>query len=155
MSATLLSPDGLIPHAADGWHATGDLGYFDGQGRLVLTGRIADVIKTGGYRVNPDEIEAILAGLPLSGQISVTSLVSDYWGEIIIAVGEQTQNGWIEACQSRVATLSKHKQPRLYVEVADLPRNPQGKVSRRAVRAAVLSQYRLIDGAYPELKKLD
>ena len=155
MSATLLSPDGLIPHAADGWHATGDLGYFDGQGRLVLTGRIADVIKTGGYRVNPDEIEAVLAGLPLSGQISVTSLVSDYWGEIIIAVGEQTQNGWIEACQSRVATLSKHKQPRLYVEVADLPRNPQGKVSRRAVRAAVLGQYRLIDGAYPELKKLD
>lgn len=155
MSATLLSPEGLIPHDNDGWHATGDLGYVDHQGRLVLTGRIADVIKTGGYRVNPDEIEATLAGLPLTGHICVTALASDYWGEIIIAVGEQTQAGWVEASQGRVTALSKHKRPRLYVSFAELPRNPQGKVSRRAVRAAVLSQYQLIDGAYPELKKLD
>ena len=152
MSSMLISPEGLIPHGPEGWHATGDLGFFDHQGRLVLTGRMADVIKTGGYRVNPDEIEALLSGAVLSGQICVTSLPSDYWGEIMIAVGEHTQDGWVRACQARVAELSKYKQPRLYLELPELPRNPQGKISRRLVRAAVLRRYQLTDGAYPALE---
>ena len=152
MSNTLLSPEGLIPHSEGGWHATGDLGYVDDRGRLVLTGRIADVIKTGGYRVNPDEIEAVLSGLPQSGQITVTSLPSDYWGEIIVAVAEHAQAGWVQAASERVAVLSRHKQPRLHIALDALPRNPQGKVSRRQVRAAVLARYHLLDGPYPEIE---
>lgn len=154
MSNTLMSPDGLIPHGADGWHATGDLGYVDNRGRLVLTGRIADVIKTGGYRVNPDEIEAILSGLSLSGQICITSLPSDYWGEVIVAVGESCKAGWIVQCQEKVGVLSRHKQPRLYIEFDALPRNPQGKVSRRIVRHAILQRYRLLDGPYPAIEDI-
>ena len=63
----------------DGWHATGDVGSIDAQGRLWLAGRLADIIKTGGYKVQPEEIETLLAGLPACGQIVVTALPSDYW----------------------------------------------------------------------------
>lgn len=151
MSAGLIDINGFRPHTPDGWHNTGDLGYVDRAGRLVLTGRVADVIKTGGYRVNPDEIEAELASNAHCGQICVTSLPSDYWGEIIIAVAEGAQSGWIDACEQLVAGMSKHKRPRLYVAVEALPRNPQGKISRRQVARLVLDTHILNDGQYPSI----
>jgi len=154
MSAGLIDANGFRPHTPDGWHNTGDLGYIDTVGRVVLTGRVADVIKTGGYRVNPDEIEVALASNAFCGQICVTSLASDYWGEIIIAVGEGAQPGWQEACEQLVDGMSKHKRPRLYVGVETLPRNPQGKISRRQVSRLVLETHTLTDGQYPALSPL-
>lgn len=153
MSAGLIDANGFKPHEPEGWHNTGDLGYVDAAGRLVLTGRVADVIKTGGYRVNPDEIEAALASNTLCGQICVTSLASDYWGEIIIAVGEGAQSGWQEECEKLVAGMSKHKRPRLFVAVETLPRNPQGKISRKLVRGLVMDTHALTDGQYPVLSR--
>ena len=152
MSAGYIDANGFRPHPQGGWHETGDFGYVDAAGRLILTGRVADVIKTGGYRVNPDEIEADLASNPYCSQTCVTSLVSDYWGEIIIAVGESTQAGWKEECERLVAGMSKHKRPRLYIAVETLPRNPQGKISRRQVSRLVLDTHTLTDGPYPSLR---
>ncbi|NQW82555.1 MAG: long-chain fatty acid--CoA ligase, partial [Alcaligenaceae bacterium] len=129
-------------------------GYIDQAGRVVLTGRIADVIKTGGYRVNPDEIEVQLAANTLCAQICVTSLASDYWGEIIVAVAEGTQPEWQQQCQTLLEGISRHKRPRLYVAVSALPRNPQGKISRKAVSKLVLATHQLIDGPYPKLDAL-
>jgi acyl-CoA synthetase (AMP-forming)/AMP-acid ligase II len=135
-----------------GWHATGDLGWIDACGRLWLSGRLADIIKSGGYKVQPEEIEAVLAGVPGCGQVVVTSLPSDYWGEVIVAATEHANAQWTAEAQSRVARLSKHKQPRAYVALPALPRNAQGKVNRSAVRAAILAQFALVDGPRPELK---
>ena len=151
MSLGMITASGFAPHHKSGWHQTGDLGHIDAQGRLVLTGRVADVIKTGGYRVNPDEIEATMAALGSTTQVCVTSLPSDYWGEIIVAVAEFAEPGWKEMAKARVQGLSRHKQPRLHLELARLPRNPQGKVSRRLVREHVLKHYDLIDGPYPDV----
>ena len=154
MSDGALTADGFKAHGPDGWHQTGDLGYLDDEGRLVLTGRVADVIKTGGYRVNPDEIEALLTGWPDAMQVSVLSLPSDYWGEIIIAAAENPVSDWTEQARDRVASLSRYKHPRLYVQLPKLPRNPQGKVNRRIVREHVLAHYQLVDGPYPSLEPL-
>lgn len=154
MSRGMITLEGFFAHEPDGWHRTGDLGYIDELGRLVLTGRLADVIKTGGFKVNPDEIEATMVALGASTQVSVTSLPSDYWGEIIIVVAESAFEGWEAVAKSRVKGLSRHKHPRLFVDVQALPRNPQGKVSRRLVRELVLSRFELIDGPYPALKSL-
>lgn len=151
MSAGLIDINGFRPHTPDGWHNTGDLGYIDRAGRLILTGRVADVIKTGGYRVNPDEIEAELASNAQCGQICVTALPSDYWGEIIIAVAEGARSGWQQECERLVAGMSKHKRPRMYIAVDALPRNPQGKISRRQVSRMVLDTHLLIDGQYPTI----
>jgi malonyl-CoA/methylmalonyl-CoA synthetase len=150
MSDALIGPEGSIAHEV-GWHATGDLGHVDGQGRLVLLGRVADVIKTGGYRVNPDEVESLLAGLDTCGAVCVAGLPSEYWGEVIVAVAEQASPGWEAQVAARVASLSRHKHPRLFVAVAALPRNAQGKVSRRSVVQQVLATHGLVDGARPAL----
>ena len=141
--------DGFHPPDADGWHRTGDLGRIDGQGRLWLLGRMADVIKSGGYKIYPDEIEAVLAGLEDCGDVCVAALPSDYWGEVIVAVAERAGSGWAQRAGERVRELARYKHPRAHIDVAALPRNPQGKISRRAVRDMVLEQYRLQDGPYP------
>jgi malonyl-CoA/methylmalonyl-CoA synthetase len=151
MSNGLLDSTGFHLHEPDGWHRTGDQGYIDTQGRLWLTGRLADVIKTGGYRVNPDEVESVFHGLQPCNQVIVTSVPSDYWGEIIIAVAESARHGWEEEAIRRVAALSKHKRPRAYLTLDALPRNAQGKVSRKRVRELVLAAYHFSDGPYPEV----
>ena len=152
MSCGMIDSDGFQPHGPDGWHGTGDLGHLDDRGRLVLTGRVADVIKTGGYRVNPAEIESRLEGLVACGEICVTSIASEYWGEVIVAVAENAGSGWREEAAERVTVLSRHKRPRIYLETSALPRNPQGKVSRRQVGRLVLDTYELVDGPYPSLR---
>jgi acyl-CoA synthetase (AMP-forming)/AMP-acid ligase II len=154
LSEGLITQDGFAPHEPDGWHATGDLGFIDQRGRLWLTGRVADVIKTGGYRVNPDEIEATLAGMHSCSQVCIFSLSSEYWGEIIVAAAEKPGTGWRAELDSRLETLSRHKRPRLAIELEALPRNPQGKISRRKLRDHVLDHYRLIDGPYPAIKPI-
>jgi O-succinylbenzoic acid--CoA ligase len=150
MCSALITPDGLMGHE-QGWHATGDLGHLDQEGRLILTGRLADVIKTGGYRVNPDEIETALAGGQLYGALCVTAIPSEYWGEIIIAVAQDAQQGWEAEARQKATSLSKHKQPRLHVAMQALPRNAQGKISRKAVAREVLQNHRLQDGPHPSL----
>ncbi|MGB0381851.1 MAG: long-chain fatty acid--CoA ligase [Alphaproteobacteria bacterium] len=141
----------LRQHEPDGWHATGDLGAWDEQGRLWLTGRLADVIKTGGYRVHPDEVEANLDPSAYAQAVVICSLPSDYWGEVITAVAENPQMGWEDRVRLQLTGLSKHKQPRLFVAMPSLPRNPQGKISRRQLRDRILERYQLIDGRYPSL----
>ena len=84
----------------------------------------------------------------------MTSLVSDYWGEIIIAVAEGAQEQWQEQCESLLQGMSRHKRPRLYVSVQTLPRNPQGKISRKAVSKMILATHKLIDGSHPQIEPL-
>lgn len=81
----------------------------------------------------------------------VTSVPSEYWGEVIIAVAEDAADGWAEEAARRVQPLSRHKRPRGYVAIEALPRNAQGKISRRKVRDLVLATYDFSDGPYPSL----
>jgi O-succinylbenzoic acid--CoA ligase len=154
MSLGLIDVNGLRLHEPDGWHSTGDLGYIDAIGRVMLTGRIADVIKTGGYRVNPDEIESVLTGLSNTSGMCVTSLPSEYWGEVIVAVAESEDLSWVDAAKEKLKTMSRHKQPRIFFHFKTLPRNPQGKVSRKQVSAQILKSHSVSDGAYPVLQAL-
>jgi acyl-CoA synthetase (AMP-forming)/AMP-acid ligase II len=142
---------GFNPLPPDGFHATGDLGRIDGMGRLHLVGRLADVIKSGGYKVHPDEIELALAST--APHVAVLSLPSEYWGEIIIAVGETGDTSWPDRARAALGNLARHKHPRAFLCMNELPRNPQGKVMRRLIREAVLNTHALTDGPYPKLDK--
>ena len=82
------------PLPPDGFHATGDLGRLDARGRLHLVGRMADVIKSGGYKIHPDEIEQALAGSAGPAAVAIVSLPSEYWGEVIVAVAETSDATW-------------------------------------------------------------
>jgi acyl-CoA synthetase (AMP-forming)/AMP-acid ligase II len=150
MACGHIDGDGFHPLPPDGFHATGDLGRIDPRGRLHLVGRLADVIKSGGYKVHPDEIEHALA--PTAPFVSVLSLPSDYWGEVIIAVAETEDAGWPERARAALGDLARHKCPRAFLTMAELPRNAQGKVMRRLIRAHVLATHTLLDGPYPKLE---
>ena len=144
---------GFHPLPPDGFHATGDLGRIDARGRLHLVGRMADVIKSGGYKIHPDEIEQALAGSAGSATVAILSLPSEYWGEVIVAVAETSDANWPERARASLGTLSRHKHPRAFLTRGELPRNPQGKIMRRLIRAALLEEYTLIDGPHPRLER--
>ncbi len=146
-----IDANGVQPMPPGGWHQTGDLGYLDERRRVWLTGRAADVIKSGGYKVNPEEIEVALGAMAQCGQICITSIPSGYWGEVIVAAAEQVRGDWQTVAMDRLESLSKYKHPRAFVALDALPRNPQGKVSRRAVREKILERYALQDGSRPLL----
>src|SRR5690606_6656114 len=110
-------------------------------------------IKTGGYKVYPDEIEAALAATPGCGDICVVALHSDYCGETIVAVADRAEGIWRNHSRQQIESLARDEHPRAHLGVAALPRNPQGKISRHAVRDLILSEYVLHDGPYPTLQK--
>jgi acyl-CoA synthetase (AMP-forming)/AMP-acid ligase II len=136
----------------DGFHDTGDLGRMDARGRLHLVGRLADVIKSGGYKIHPDEIERVLAGTAGSASVAIVTLPSEYWGEIIVAVAETADPTWPDRARAAVAELARYKHPRAYLTVPELARNAQGKIMRRTIRDTLLATYRVNDGPYPTIE---
>ena len=128
------------------FHATGDLGYLDERGRLFLAGRAHDVMKTGGYKIYPEEIERVLP----SGMV-VVGVPSAHWGEIIVAVSEDGADH-TQAVAAATAGLARYKHPRACLTIAQIPRSLQGKVQRSRVREMVLARYALTDGPYPKFE---
>lgn len=151
MNAGTISGAGFAARPPGAWHRTGDLGAIDLRGRLHLSGRAADVMKSGGYRIHPGEIETVLDGTAAGRAICVLGLASDYWGEVIVAVAENPPPGWQEEAATRVAALARHKHPRAWLTLPELPRNAQGKVVRARVRDAILATHALEDGPRPKL----
>ncbi len=148
-----LDANGFHPLPADGFHDTGDLGRVDRRGRLHLVGRLADVIKTGGYKIYPEEIERVLTGSAGTGAVAVLSVPSDYWGEIVIAVAETTDPTWPERAHAALGEIARFKHPRALLTLPELPRNAQGKIMRRAIRDIVLRDWRVVDGSHPRLER--
>jgi acyl-CoA synthetase (AMP-forming)/AMP-acid ligase II len=154
MLAGTLRADGYTPLDPDAFHETGDLGFFDSRGRLHLSGRAADVIKTGGYKVAPEEIERTLAAALGKGEFAVCGLPSEYWGEVIVAVAERPPPGWQDRLAEAISAMTSYKRPRALIAVDELPRNAMLKVSRKAVRERLLATHRLIDGPRPVLEPI-
>jgi acyl-CoA synthetase (AMP-forming)/AMP-acid ligase II len=144
--------DGFDPLVPDEFHDTGDLGYLDPQGRLHLTGRTADVIKSGGYKITPEEVERMLAPALQPSEVAVVGIPSDYWGEVILAAVERPPSGWEQRIAAAVQTMTDYKRPRLMITLDELPRNGIGKVLRSAIRADVLSRFRITEGPRPRLE---
>lgn len=149
-----LTLDGFRPLGPSEYHDTGDLGHIDSRGRLHLTGRMADVIKTGGYKVTPDEVERAIAAAVAPADIVVVGIPSDYWGEVILAAVERPAPDWEERLQPALRAMTDYKRPRLLVAVEELPRNSIGKIMRNKLRTDILSRFSLIDGPPPRLEPI-
>ena len=152
MMAGTIRPEGYEPLLPGDFHETGDLGYFDDRGRLHLTGRVADVIKSGGYKVAPEEVERVLSVALGRGEVAVFGIDSEYWGQVIVAVAENPAPGWEEVIRAATAGMTQHKRPRALLAMPELPRNAMLKISRKAVRDYVLAGHRLVDGPRPVLE---
>src|SRR5262249_15008830 len=121
MLAGWIDQGGYHALASDDWHLTGDLGRRDRHGRLHLVGRTADMLKTGGYKVAPEEVERALAGSAGASEIVVLGLPSDYWGEVVVAVAEAPPAGWAAQAAAAAETLARYKRPRAYLVLPELP----------------------------------
>jgi bile acid-coenzyme A ligase len=129
---------------ADGFASIGDLARVDAQGYVYLAGRRDDVINTGGIKVHPEKIEAVLLAHPAIRDVVVFGLADREWGERVHAVVEPMDR----AAPPDLAALRPHcagrltamELPRSLTIVAELPRDGFGKVMRRAVRAGVEAQ---------------
>ena len=123
-----------------GWYFTGDSGYFDGDGDLFVTGRVDDMIITGGENVSPVEIESCLSLHPAVSEVAVVGLADERWGKIVAAfIKRCAPIGSDELDQfCRGSGLASHKRPRQYVFVEAIPKSPVGKLLRR----------KLVAGAY-------
>ena len=115
----------------------GDLGYFDEDGYIFLSGRAKDFIKRGGEMVSPEEVEQVLHSHPAIDEAAIIGVPDLDWGErvraIVVAKSGKTidTSEVIEYCRSR---LSSFKKPESVVVVDELPRNPLGKVLKRILR---------------------
>ncbi len=134
-------PDANEKALHNGWYFTGDVGYRDGDGDLFVTGRVDDMIISGGENILPAEIESVLSLHPAVGEVAVVGLPHERWGQQVTAfltrrepVSEEALNSW---CLE--SDLVPFKRPRAYVFVAEIPKSPVGKILRRML---VAGEYR-------------
>ena len=129
---------GYLPDAddrlRDGRFLAGDLALWR-HGELALAGRVDDLVNIKGKKVNPREVEGILAALAGVDEASVLGLAVPGRGELLRAViacrpGSLTAEAVVAWCREH---LSAHKVPRSVILVEALPRNARGKLDRRAL----------------------
>ncbi|MGB5169559.1 MAG: AMP-binding protein [Acidimicrobiia bacterium] len=118
-----------------GAHRTGDLGHFDTQGRLVVTGRADGVIMTGGENVSPSTVEAAIESIPTAGQAVVFGVADDEWGQIAVAVVEAASDDLPQIVEGVRSLIAKYEVPRRWIAVEALPLLPNGKPDRAAAQA--------------------
>jgi acyl-CoA synthetase (AMP-forming)/AMP-acid ligase II len=122
---------------ADGWRATGDLGWVDDEGYVFFAGRKDDMIIRGGENIAPAEIEAVLMSHPAIDEVAVIGVPSVEWGQVVKAFavkrpGEDvSEKDLIDFCRKRMASF---KAPESIEFIDALPKNPLGKILRKELR---------------------
>ncbi|HEY1978473.1 MAG TPA: long-chain fatty acid--CoA ligase, partial [Xanthobacteraceae bacterium] len=130
-------PDADAKALRDGWYFTGDTGYFDADGDLFVTGRVDDLIITGGENVSPVEIESCLSLHAAVSEVAVVGLPDERWGKIVTAFVKRRTAIEAEELDAycRSSGLANFKRPRRYVFVDEIPKSPVGKLLRRKLVA--------------------
>jgi 2-furoate---CoA ligase len=120
-----------------GWYLTGDTGYFDADGDLFVTGRVDDMIITGGENVSPVEIESCLSLHEAVSEVAVVGLPDERWGKVVTAfIKRRVPIEHDDLDQFCCASgLANYKRPRRYVFVEAIPKSPVGKLLRRMLVA--------------------
>jgi 2-furoate---CoA ligase len=125
----------------DGWYFTGDLGHVDEGGAIHVSGRVDDMIITGGENVHPLEVEDALAACPDVKEVAVAGVQEDKWGHAVTAfvVAAEDAPG---AAARRIAEwvrsesgLTAYKRPKRIVVLDEIPKSPVGKILRRKLVA--------------------
>jgi o-succinylbenzoate---CoA ligase len=133
-TALRLYRDGTDPFTRDGWLRTGDAGSLGSDGRLSVSGRLGDVIVTGGEKVWPQQVESEMERLPWVGEVAVVGRPDPTWGHEVTAVVVQASGceapGLAELRDQLSDALPRYALPRRLELAESLPRTSLGKLRR-------------------------
>jgi len=133
-------PDADAKSIRDGWYYTGDLAVADDDGDLWVSGRVDDMINSGGENIYPDEIEAALVRCPAVDDVCVVGLSDDRWGQAVTAFvvparGTAPTDAAARAMAYAREVLPSLKRPKRVIAVDAIPRSGVGKTLRRTLVA--------------------
>jgi 2-furoate---CoA ligase len=140
-------PDADTNALRHGWYFTGDMGHLDEVGDLFVSGRVDDMIISGGENIHPVEVEEVLARHPQVRDVAVVGEPDEKWGERVVAFVVPRDAVLPAATLDRYCLespdLANFKRPRRIVFVEEIPKTASGKILRRLLR----------DGHYREASK--
>lgn len=135
-------PDGADGPDAQGWYSTGDVGYLDDEGNLVLVDRLEELVIVSGFNVYPVEVEEVVLEVDAVAQAAVIGAESPETGEAVVAYVTRAPSTSLsdaeiaEAVRDHCAVrLARFKQPSEVHVVDELPHTPTGKIAKGRLRA--------------------
>ena len=129
----------------EGWLHTGDMGYIDNNGYLVLAGRYKELIIRGGENIMPSEVEAAITELPMIDNVKVIGVPSDFFGEevgacITLKTGEVFDEQAVRG--ELLKRLAKYKVPSHFFVFDEFPMLGSGKIDGVKLKKEALERIR-------------
>ncbi|MDU8926890.1 class I adenylate-forming enzyme family protein [Alisedimentitalea sp. MJ-SS2] len=139
MLGYLDAPEDTAARFRGEWFLTGDHGAMNDKGQIEYHARVDDMMNAGGYRVSPLEVEAALQSVPGLHEIAVTEVEVKSDARVIAAFYTADAPLDEAALKAHAAErLARYKQPRMFVHVDSLPRNPNGKLQRQTLKSLAM-----------------
>ncbi|WP_460744219.1 class I adenylate-forming enzyme family protein [Mariniluteicoccus endophyticus] len=129
-------PDGAEAPDADGWRATGDVGYMQGDD-LFLLDRAGELIIVSGFNVYPSEIEEVLEQHESVSGAAVIGAPDERTGERVVAFLDAAKGRKVELASVRALArenLARYKVPAEFIVLKEIPRTPTGKPRKGDLR---------------------
>ena len=123
----------------DGWFMTGDIGFLDDRGRLLLRGRERDEINKGGMKIYPSDIDAVVESFERATDVCTFALDDPIYGQTVgmaVVLADQGDETIRSLHQWMKTHLAEPKMPVRWWVVDAIPRTSRGKINRDAVKAA-------------------
>lgn len=120
----------------DGYYKSGDAGYFDAEGFLYITGRVDNIIVSGGENISPIEIENCIKSIDKISDAAVVGIPDVIWGTAVAAaiiIKDSTEWDEIEVRHELKRLLAPHKIPKKIIFVKSIPRSELGKTNYEAL----------------------
>lgn len=121
----------------DGWLKTGDLGYFNAQGYLFVVDRKKDMINRGGEKIWSYDVENEIYKILGVDETAVVGIYDEIYGEVAAAVIKLTSECTLTENQIKEdlrSKLAKYKIPQHILLINNIPKTPNGKVDKKAIR---------------------
>lgn len=142
MMTGMILDDGFKPTelTEDGWFRSGDVGEFDDEGRLYVTGRIKDLVIRGGINIFPAEIENAYQPYPNISECCLVGYPDPELGErtcLCVVLKNPDADSSYDLRQYAKGRIEKCKIPDTVLKMAELPHLPNGKLNKNQLREDV------------------